>query len=74
MYFISRRDYGSAGLPTFYDDPDVSYTIRNTIKILDEKRRKWLKLHPSFTHGEKERPRMSLSPMDFFTQNSLNQH
>ncbi|KAL4582126.1 hypothetical protein LXL04_006667 [Taraxacum kok-saghyz] len=41
--------------PNFYDDPSLSYTIENPIKNWDEKRREWLKLHPSFGPGSDER-------------------
>lgn len=42
---------------TFYDDPNFSYTIgkRKPIKNWDEKRRKWLNLHPSFLPGVQNR-------------------
>lgn len=40
---------------TFYDDPELSYTIDKKTKNWDEKREKWLKLHPSFAVGSKER-------------------
>ncbi|KAD4888282.1 hypothetical protein E3N88_20355 [Mikania micrantha] len=41
--------------PTFYDDPDLTYTINNPIKNWDEKRREWLWLHPSFIPGLEKR-------------------
>ncbi|XP_009777954.1 putative glycosyltransferase 7 isoform X2 [Nicotiana sylvestris] len=41
--------------PTFYDDQDLNYGIEKPIKNWDEKRSKWLKLHPTFNHGVKER-------------------
>ncbi|OIT08532.1 putative glycosyltransferase 7 [Nicotiana attenuata] len=41
--------------PTFYDDPDLNYSIEKPIKNWDEKRSKWSKLHPTFNHGVKER-------------------
>ncbi|GFP99400.1 putative glycosyltransferase 7, partial [Phtheirospermum japonicum] len=35
--------------PIFYDDPELSYTIdKPPVKNWDEKRREWLKQHPSF--------------------------
>ncbi|GFP78890.1 putative glycosyltransferase 7 [Phtheirospermum japonicum] len=35
--------------PNFYDDPELSYTIDTPpVKNWDEKRREWLKQHPSF--------------------------
>ncbi|KAI3785148.1 hypothetical protein L1987_44261 [Smallanthus sonchifolius] len=41
--------------PTFYDDPDLTYTIDKPIKNWDEKRREWLWLHPSFIQGLQKR-------------------
>lgn len=40
---------------TFYDDPDLSYNIEKPVKNWDEKRREWLKHHPSFAAGARER-------------------
>ncbi|TXG59945.1 hypothetical protein EZV62_014518 [Acer yangbiense] len=40
---------------TFYDDPEVSYTIEKKVEDWDRKRREWLKLHPSFIAGARER-------------------
>lgn len=40
---------------TFYDDPDLSYTIENPVKNWDEKRKHWLKLHPSFAADADDR-------------------
>ncbi|XP_060188939.1 putative glycosyltransferase 7 [Lycium barbarum] len=45
----------SQELPTFYDDQDLSYTIEKPIKNWDEKRSKWLNIHPSFKLVVKER-------------------
>ncbi|KAI3732230.1 hypothetical protein L1987_63429 [Smallanthus sonchifolius] len=39
---------------TFYDDPNVGYTIDKPIKNWDEKRRHWLNLHPSFVGSNKQ--------------------
>ncbi|OWM82091.1 putative glycosyltransferase 7 [Punica granatum] len=36
---------------TFYDDPGVSYTIEKPVKGWDEKRKEWLRRHPSFAGG-----------------------
>ncbi|KAL3526899.1 hypothetical protein ACH5RR_011555 [Cinchona calisaya] len=41
--------------PTFYDDPELSYTIEKTTKNWDEKRRDWLRKHPSFIAGASDR-------------------
>uniref|UniRef100_A0A7N0ZS68 Uncharacterized protein n=1 Tax=Kalanchoe fedtschenkoi TaxID=63787 RepID=A0A7N0ZS68_KALFE len=40
---------------TFYDDPELSYMIGKPVKDWDEKRRFWLKSHPSFAGGALER-------------------
>ncbi|KAL3526902.1 hypothetical protein ACH5RR_011558 [Cinchona calisaya] len=41
---------------TFYDDPEISYTVdNNPIKNWDEKRKEWLKLHPTFAAGVENR-------------------
>ncbi|KAJ3705259.1 hypothetical protein LUZ61_008964 [Rhynchospora tenuis] len=37
---------------TFYDDPTLTYTIDKPMSNWDEKRRHWLKLHPSFSGGK----------------------
>nr|QSB46675.1 transferase [Rubia yunnanensis] len=41
--------------PTFYDDPELSYTIEKTVKNWDEKRQDWLKKHPGFAAGAAKR-------------------
>ncbi|XP_042026820.1 glycosyltransferase 6-like [Salvia splendens] len=38
--------------PTFYDDPDTSYTTDNPITDWDEKRGAWFKQHPQFSQSE----------------------
>lgn len=40
---------------TFYDDPDLSYSIGNTVNNWDDKRREWLREHPSFATGADNR-------------------
>ncbi|WCJ33209.1 Galactosyl transferase GMA12/MNN10 family protein [Euphorbia peplus] len=40
---------------TFYDDPNLSYSIEKPMSNWDEKRKEWLKHHPSFTTGAKDR-------------------
>ncbi|KAE9449587.1 hypothetical protein C3L33_18509, partial [Rhododendron williamsianum] len=40
---------------TFYDDLALSYSIGNPVKNWDEKRREWLKHHPSFATGADDR-------------------
>ncbi|KAK9135263.1 hypothetical protein Syun_014593 [Stephania yunnanensis] len=41
--------------PTFYDDLTLTYSIDKPIKNWDEKRREWLRLHPSFAKGAASR-------------------
>ncbi|EEF48825.1 transferase, putative [Ricinus communis] len=38
--------------PTFYDDPNLSYSIESSIKDWDAKRMEWLKHHPSFASNQ----------------------
>ncbi|XP_059645585.1 galactomannan galactosyltransferase 1-like [Cornus florida] len=40
---------------TFYDDPNLSYSIGKPIKGWDEKRREWLMHHPSYVAGARDR-------------------
>lgn len=40
---------------TFYDDPKMSYSIGKPVENWDEKRREWLKKHPSFAAGARDR-------------------
>ncbi|KAL6196748.1 hypothetical protein ACLB2K_032362 [Fragaria x ananassa] len=39
--------------PTFYDDPTLSYSVGDAIQNWDEKRREWLRVHPSFGVGDR---------------------
>lgn len=41
--------------PTFYDDPELSYTLDKPIDNWDDKRKSWLKLHPSFADNVEDR-------------------
>ncbi|XP_043712096.1 galactomannan galactosyltransferase 1-like isoform X2 [Telopea speciosissima] len=43
--------------PTFYDDPNLIYSVGGgePMKNWDEKRREWLKQHPSFAAGVEDR-------------------
>ncbi|KAL5556773.1 hypothetical protein UlMin_039009 [Ulmus minor] len=47
-----REDYDPLE-KTFYDDPETSYSIGKPVKNWDEKRREWLRRHPSFAGGER---------------------
>ncbi|KAF9621154.1 hypothetical protein IFM89_016648 [Coptis chinensis] len=52
---IKPQDNNDPPNPTFYDDPNLSYSIEKPIKNWDEKRRIWLSHHPSFATGVRER-------------------
>ncbi|CAO2828162.1 unnamed protein product [Amaranthus hypochondriacus] len=38
---------------TFYDDPDLGYTIDTRVQNWDDKRQQWLNLHPEFSGSER---------------------
>ncbi|XP_061341274.1 glycosyltransferase 6-like [Gastrolobium bilobum] len=40
---------------TFYDDPQLSYSIEKPLKKWDEKRSEWLRLHPHLVAGARHR-------------------
>ncbi|XAR51380.1 Xyloglucan 6-xylosyltransferase [Bertholletia excelsa] len=40
---------------TFYDDPNLSYSVEEPMENWDEKRREWLEHHPIFASGGNER-------------------
>ncbi|CAI9111251.1 OLC1v1011429C1 [Oldenlandia corymbosa var. corymbosa] len=40
---------------TFYDDPEITYTLEKPIKDWDAKRKEWLRLHPTFIPGAQNR-------------------
>lgn len=44
-----------ASYKTFYDEPELSYSIEKPVKGWDEKRREWLKHHPSLAAGGRDR-------------------
>ncbi|XAR51379.1 Xyloglucan 6-xylosyltransferase [Bertholletia excelsa] len=53
-----RSGVGSCADPpnsTFYDDPNLSYSVEEPMENWDEKRREWLKHHPSFGAGGNDR-------------------
>ncbi|MCD7471024.1 Anthocyanidin 3-O-glucosyltransferase 7 [Datura stramonium] len=57
----------------FYDDP-TSYTMEKPIKNWDEKRRQWLKLHPSFIPGAEERILMVSGSQSTPCKNPIGDH
>ena len=40
---------------TFYDDPEMGYTMEKKVRNWDKKREEWLLHHPSFAAGARER-------------------
>ncbi|KAL3526901.1 hypothetical protein ACH5RR_011557 [Cinchona calisaya] len=40
---------------TFYDDPQLSYSLGKTIQNWDKRRKLWLNLHPTFAKGAQNR-------------------
>ncbi|KAK4260196.1 hypothetical protein QN277_003342 [Acacia crassicarpa] len=59
---------------TFYDDPDLSYSVEKPMKNWDEKRRKWLKLHPSVAAGAQNRILMLTGTQSSPCRNRIGDH
>ncbi|KAD6795820.1 hypothetical protein E3N88_06716 [Mikania micrantha] len=59
---------------TFYDDPEVTYTIDKRIKNWDEKRREWLWKHPSFIPGLENRVLLVTGSHSTPCQNPIGDH
>ncbi|GAB2282722.1 Anthocyanidin 3-O-glucosyltransferase 7 [Dionaea muscipula] len=60
--------------PTFYDEPEVGYTLGTKIRDWDEKRRRWMELHPSFSPGAKERVLMVTGSQPTPCKNPMGDH
>lgn len=60
--------------PNFYDDPELSYTIDKPIKKWDDKRRAWLKQHPSFAAGAGDRILVVTGSQATPCKNSIGDH
>nr|XP_043618080.1 putative glycosyltransferase 7 [Erigeron canadensis] len=60
--------------PTFYDDPKLTYTIEKPIKTWDEKRREWLRLHPSYLPGLENRVMLVTGSQSTACQNPIGDH
>ncbi|KAI3500313.1 hypothetical protein L1887_36132 [Cichorium endivia] len=60
--------------PTFYDDPELTYTINKPIKNWDEKRQEWLSLHPTFIPGLEERVMLVTGSQSKACQNPIGDH
>uniref|UniRef100_A0ACD5Z6M4 Uncharacterized protein n=1 Tax=Avena sativa TaxID=4498 RepID=A0ACD5Z6M4_AVESA len=50
-----RSSSASGGGRTFYDDPELTYTMDRPITRWDEKRADWLRAHPELSSGGQER-------------------
>lgn len=59
---------------TFYDDPEMEYTMTTKIDDWDEKREEWLKHHPSFSAGAKERVLMVTGSQPSPCKNPIGDH
>lgn len=60
--------------PTFYDDPNLSYSIEEPMKNWDEKRREWLKHHPSFAAGDRDRIILATGSQSTPCRNPIGDH
>lgn len=61
-------------VPTFYDDPTLTYTVGSPLKNWDEKRSIWLRHHPSFAAGAKERILMISGSQSTPCRNPMGDH
>lgn len=59
---------------TFYDDPEIGYTMDKKVRNWDEKRQEWLKLHPSFVAGVRERVLMVTGSQPAACRNPIGDH
>lgn len=59
---------------TFYDDPELVYTIEKKVENWNEKRKEWLKLHPSFAAGARERVVMVTGSQPKACKNPIGDH
>ncbi|KAL1189352.1 putative glycosyltransferase 7 [Cardamine amara subsp. amara] len=60
--------------PVYFDDPDLTYTIDKPVKGWDEKRRRWLELHPSFIPGAENRTVMVTGSQSTPCKNPIGDH
>ncbi|KAF9601464.1 hypothetical protein IFM89_020231 [Coptis chinensis] len=60
--------------PTFYDEPNISYTIEKPIKNWDKKRSDWLKHHPSYAAGVHDRILLLSGSQSTPCQNPIGDH
>ncbi|XP_015963796.1 galactomannan galactosyltransferase 1 [Arachis duranensis] len=59
---------------TFYDDPEMGYTMEKKVHNWDKKREEWLKHHPSFAAGAKERIMMVTGSQPKPCKNPIGDH
>jgi hypothetical protein len=59
---------------TFYDEPEMSYSLGKPVKDWDEKRREWLKQHPSFAAGARDRVLMLTGSQPSPCKNPIGDH
>jgi hypothetical protein len=59
---------------TFYDDPQLSYSIEEPLKEWDKKRSDWLRLHPSFASGARDRILLLTGSQPSPCKNSIGDH
>lgn len=59
---------------TFYDDPQLSYSIGNPVKNWDYNRREWLKNNPSFVAGAENRILMVTGSQPSACTNPIGDH
>ncbi|KDP32091.1 hypothetical protein JCGZ_12552 [Jatropha curcas] len=59
---------------TFYDDPELRYSIESKVKDWDEKRKEWLKHHPSFAAGARDRVVMVTGSQSSPCKNPIGDH
>ncbi|KAJ8765681.1 hypothetical protein K2173_014803 [Erythroxylum novogranatense] len=60
--------------PTFYDDPELRYSVEETVKNWDEKRKEWLKHHPTFAAGARDRVVMVTGSQPTPCKNPIGDH
>ncbi|KAF5730792.1 Galactosyl transferase GMA12/MNN10 family protein isoform 1 [Tripterygium wilfordii] len=59
---------------TFYDDPELTYSLGKSITDWDEKRKEWLKRHPSFIKGARDRVVMVTGSQPSPCKNPIGDH
>lgn len=58
----------------FYDEPELSYSIGKPVENWDEKRREWLKQHPTFAAGARNRILMLTGSQPSPCKNPIGDH